>query len=399
VNYVNYNRHLIKGIAIGFMAALFVYMGSVWYNAAFNPSRNSVNVNKKVSEMIYYLERYHVDGINEDELIEGAFEGVANSVGDRYTSYFTQKQYRNFLETMSGKYAGIGVYVYSSHDDNLITVSASIKNSPGEKAGFISGDKIIKVDGVSVTGDKINEAVGMLKGRAGSSVIVTVFRESSNETFDITLTRENINIPTVDAKLLDDKVGYIKITSFDDNTARQFKAALLALKDEGMEALIIDVRNNLGGYLNRVVEICDMLLPEGTIVYREDKRGGRRYEKSTPNRLFDGSMAVLINPSSASASEILAGALKDNNAAVLVGETTFGKGLVQQVFTLSDGSAVKVTVEKYFTPAGLSIDGVGIAPDFEVIPLDIAAAEMADDERDIQLETAHRLLKGDGAES
>lgn len=388
------NKQLIKGVIIGVLLSVVAGAVFYWGNVA-KTSLGSKNarLSRKMEEIVSILDKHYVEGIDYDMLEEGVYEGLVSGVGDRYTSYMPAEDYRAFIETMSGSYAGIGVYVYANTEDRMITVTAPIKGSPGERAGILPNDKIIKVNGADVSGDKIDEAIAMMKGKAGTSVTVTVFRRDTEETLDITVTRENIDVPTVEHKMLENGIGYIAISSFDDNTAEQFKKALSELNADGQKALIIDVRNNLGGYLNRVVEICDMLLSDCTIVYREDKDGNKRYEKATSTESFNAPMAVLINGASASASEILAGALKDNNAAVLVGNTTFGKGLVQQIFRLEDNSAVKVTVERYFTPSGVCINGIGIEPDYEAdLPKELQSAVTIESAEDAQLMKAVEVL-------
>lgn len=356
-------------------------------------SFTKLNVGGKASEILDYLENNYVDDIVISDIEESMYSGLVNGVNDKYTSYMPEEVYNSFLEEMRGTYAGIGVYVTIDKNDGLIKVTSPIEGSPGEQAGIMPEDKIIKVNGYEVTGEFIDEAISMMKGPSNTSVKLSIFRESEMRTFDIEITRAKINVPTVSYKMLENKIGYIKIIAFEEVTYNQFMEAYNFLNDLGQESLIIDVRNNPGGYFHIVCEICDELLPECTIVFTEDKNKTREYKQSDSNS-FGKPIIVLVNEGSASASEILAGAIKDNNAGKLVGEKTYGKGLVQRVFTLSDGSAVKITVQKYFTPSGVCIQGIGIEPDHLVeLPKDLKVKVSMTDEEDIQLQKAITLLK------
>lgn len=384
-------KQLYKGIAIGVVITVFVCSSFFWAVAAkHNLGNKNTQMNQKINEIIGVLDKKYVDGVDEDELREGVYAGLVEAVDDRYTSYMSREVFHGFVESMAGQYAGIGFYVYANQEDNTITVSSTIKGSPGAALGVLPDDKIIKINDIDVNGEMLDEAVQMMKGKPGTEVNITVYRPAADETKEYTVKRETIDIPSVAHEMLENQIGYIQISSFDENTAEQFGKAYDELNGQGQQAMIIDVRNNLGGYLPQVVQICDMVLPEATIVYREDKQGTKRYEKSTAAESFDKPMVVLVNGASASASEILAGALKDNDAAVLVGTTTYGKGLVQEIAPLSDGSALKVTIERYYTPSGVCINGIGIDPDYEV---ELPEGYIPGEGQDTQLEKAVELLK------
>jgi len=325
-----------------------------------NPNYNTFD--DKVDDVVETLEDNYLEGIDSEALYEEAIRGMVDSIGDPYTSYFTKDEYDSFIEKMEGSYEGIGVVVsYGESEDNIVVV-APFKNSPGEKAGMEPGDEIIQVDGEDVVGMSLDKVVERIKGEKGTDVIITVIRD--DEKIDLTITRDVIEIPTIDYKLMDDNIGYIGMSGFDLITEDQFKEALKDLESQGQDGLIIDLRNNPGGYLHIVYAIVDELLEKGNlVVYTEDRDGNREELVTETNNSFEKPLVILVNENSASASEILAGAIKDHERGVLVGVTTFGKGLVQRTFNLDDGSAIKVTVSKYYTPNGNYIHGIGIEPD------------------------------------
>ena len=273
----------------------------------------------------------------------------------------------------------------------LPMLSGVFSGSPAEEAGLRDGDIIYKVDGDEVTGLSLDEAVSLIKGPEGTIVHLTIYREGETDYLEVDVERRRVESPTVEYEMLEDNMGYIQIVEFDDVTVDQFTEALAVLKGSGMESLILDLRSNPGGNLDAVVDICDRILPKGLIVYTEDKYGNRDEYFCDGKHQLEVPLAVLINGGSASASEILAGAIKDYGIGTLVGTTTYGKGIVQQVVSLRDGSAVKLTVSDYYTPKGNNIHGVGIEPDVE-IELD-AEKYYADEPVDNQLEKAKEVLK------
>jgi carboxyl-terminal processing protease len=318
--------------------------------------------NSKVTDVLEKLDTYYFEGVDTDALYEEAIRGLVDSVGDPYTSYFTKEEYASFIEKMEGSYEGIGVVVSYGETEDTIVVVAPFKDSPGEIAGVEPGDHILAVDGVDVVGMSLDKVVELIKGEKGTQVVLSVLREE--ETLDISITRDVIEVPTIESELLDNNIGYIGMSGFDLITEEQFKDALADLEEQGEEGLIIDLRNNPGGYLHIVYAIVDELIEKGQlVVYTEDKQGNREELITETSNKFDKPLVILINENSASASEILAGAIKDHERGVLVGMTTFGKGLVQRTFDLDDNSAIKITVSKYYTPDGHYIHGVGIEPD------------------------------------
>lgn len=338
----------------------------------------------KVEDVLDTLDDNYLEGVDSEALYEEAIRGLVDSVGDPYTTYFTKAEYDSFLEKMGGSYEGIGVVVSYGESEDSIVVVAPFKDSPGEKAGMEPGDEIIEVDGVDVVGMSLDKVVERIKGEKGTEVILTVLREE--ERIDIPIIRDVIEIPTIEAQLMEGNIGYIGMSGFDLITEEQFKNALKDLEDQGQEGLIIDLRNNPGGYLHIVYAIVDELIEKGNlVVYTEDRQGNREELVTETRKSFEKPLVVLINGNSASASEILSGAIKDHERGVLVGETTFGKGLVQRTFDLDDGSAVKITISKYYTPDGNYIHGVGIEPDV-IVEYD------PESETDNQLDEAIKII-------
>lgn len=308
-----------------------------------------------------FLDRYYVDDLDKDMLDEGMFAGMVAGVGDRYTYYMTKDYLEKYLQNTGGHFEGIGVTVYQSEDGGVVVYSL-MEGYPAQKAGVLAGDIIKKIDGEDVTSLTLNDVAEKMRGPVGSTVKIDVFRPSTGATQTFTLKREDVIMKSVESRMLDKEKGYIRISGFKENTYDQFMAALKELQGQGMKGLVLDLRNNPGGLVRSVYLIGDELLPKGLMVYTEDKEG-KREELICDDKYLDIPMVVLVNGNSASASEIFAGAAKDMGAATLVGTQTFGKGLVQRLFTLPDGSGLNITIQKYFTPNGTSIHGTGITPD------------------------------------
>lgn len=305
---------------------------------------------------------------DEEKMLEGALQGTLKALGDPYTQFMTKEEYASLMQDTEGTYEGIGVYITAS-DDNKILVVSPIEDTPAEKAGLRTGDKIIKINGTEFTADEIDQAVGIMKGMPGTSVTLTVQRlkdDGTNDVFDSVITREKIKITTIKPAMLQNGIGYIRITTFDLQTADDFKVAYNDLKSQGMKSLVIDLRYNPGGIINTTVGISDIFMGEGVVTYTKTKSGEVDYFKSDANA-EDMPLVLLINEGSASASEIMAGAMKDTGRATLIGTKTFGKGIVQSVNRFgSDGEGIKMTVSEYFTPNGINIHGIGIEPDIEI---------------------------------
>lgn len=383
-------KTFIGGVALGIALTLILnYSFSFITTNLRIPVNSEMSVESKIKNIYNILDSYYVNEYDKDRVKEGMYAGLVSELGDPYTSYMDSDTLTGFMERTEGTYAGVGIVVSVDTKDNRLIVISPFEGSPAHRAGIMPGDKITKINDSAVNGDTFNQAVEMMKGQPGTTVRVTMFRESDNSTFDVEIVRENIDIPTVSHKMLDNDIGYIRITSFDAVTTKQFTQAYEELTGQNMGSLIIDLRNNPGGLLKVVCEIADMLVDSDFIVYTEDKNGKREYTYGNKDRI-NIPLVMLINGNSASASEVLSGAVKDTGTGVLVGEKSFGKGLVQNIYFLPDGSGVKVTIAKYYTPSGICIDGEGIIPDHVVEMDDEKAMNISSLslEEDVQLKKA-----------
>lgn len=334
---------------------------------------------------------YYQEDIDDTLLEEGVYRGVLNAVGDPYTCYYSAEELKELMEQTSGVYYGIGAYVSLDPTGMYPMITAPIAGSPAEEADLRPGDIVYEIDGVSTYGKNLDSAVAMIKGKEGTEVNLTIVRSTESDFIDVTLVRRRVEAPTVTYEMLDDGMAYIQIAEFSEVTVPQFADALATVRGSDMKGLILDLRSNPGGSLAAVVDVARMLLPEGMIVYTEDKYGERNEYTCDGKREFDKPLVVLVNGNSASASEVLAGAIKDYELGLLVGTKTFGKGIVQYVYTLKDGSAVKITTSSYYSPKGINIHGTGIEPD-KVCEFD-AEAYYAEESVDNQLEYAKEVLK------
>lgn len=333
---------------------------------------------------------YYQDDVPMEDLENGVYRGLLDAVGDPYTVYYTPEEIKELMEQTQGIYYGIGCYVGLDETTNCTKVVKAIPGTPAEEAGLRPDDIIYEVDGVSTYNKDLNSVVALIKGEEGSKVTLTIIRQGESDYLYIDVERRKVESPTVEHEMLEDGMAYIQITEFDSVTVDQFADALATVKESDMEGLIIDLRANPGGSLDAVVDIAEMLLPEGLIVYTEDKHGNRQEYACDGTREFKYPLVLLVDGNSASASEILAGAVQDYGIGTLVGTTTFGKGIVQQVVNLSDGSAVKITVSSYYTPSGKNIQGTGIEPDVEC-EFD-GEAYYGEEQFDNQLDKAKQVL-------
>lgn len=297
---------------------------------------------------------------------DNIYKGFMNALDDPYSCYYTADEYQTMMESTSGSYEGIGVVVSQNVQTKIITVVRPFEGCPGAEAGMLPGDILIEVAGNDVSGIDVSTVVSWIKGEGGTTVDIRVYRESEDKYYDFTVERRKIEVPTVAYEMLEDNIGYVQVTEFDEVTSDQYIAAVDDLKAQGMEGLIVDIRDNPGGLLSCVVDMLDYMLPEGTIVYTEDKNGEGDTYTSDAEHYFDLPLAVLVNGNSASASEIFSGAIQDYETGTIIGTQTFGKGIVQSILPFNDGSAIKITVSRYFTPRGTCIHGEGITPDVEV---------------------------------
>ena len=324
-------------------------------------------VTDKEEEIYNTIDEYYLNGIDNDKMKDGIYKGMVDSLGDPYTVYYNTEEYKQFTSSSSGTYSGIGVAVSQNVTTGAITIVKTFKKGSGEKEGMKPGDVIYKVEGKKIEGLELSKVVSMIKGKEGTFVKVTVLRDGKEIEFN--LERKKLEVDTVNYRMEDrsgKKIGYISVSEFDEVTASQFKSAISELSKEGMEGLVIDLRDNPGGLLDVTCEMLDRMINKGLLVYTVDKYGKRVDEDATDSDSFDKPVAILVNGNSASASEVFSGAMKDYKAATLVGTKTFGKGIVQSIVPFGDGTAMKVTVSKYYTPNGVNIHGTGIEPDVVV---------------------------------
>lgn len=312
------------------------------------------------------IDRYYIGDVDETDLSEGVYKGYIEGLGDPYSVYYDEEETKQMSESLSGEFGGVGALMSQDRETGVITVLQVYDGSPAQEAGMRDGDTLYKVEGEEVTGEDLSDVVSKVKGEKGTQVTLTVLRADTGEEEELTITRDTIEAQTVSCEMKEGNVGYIRITEFDTVTYEQYKEALEDLEDQGMERLIVDLRSNPGGNLDTVCDILDLMLPEGLIVYTEDKNGEREEYTSDEENQFDKPLVVMMNGYSASASEIFAGAIQDYGLGQIVGTQSYGKGVVQSVFDLQDGTSVKLTIAEYFTPNGRSIDGEGITPDVEV---------------------------------
>ena len=349
----------------------------------------SQETKEKLSGIQALIQKEYIGEVNEDALQTGICQGYVGALGDPYSAYYDEEQTSALMETTQGEYGGIGVVLTQDLDTGVTTASSVYEDSPAMKAGMKDGDIIYQVEGRDVSGMDLEEISGNIKGEKGTTVEITVLRGEDREEVALTITRDTIQAETVKTRMLEDEIGYLAVSEFDSVTLEQYQEGLAELKAQGMEGLIVDLRGNPGGNLDTVCEILDLMLPEGLIVYTEDKDGNRQEFTSDEEQEVQFPLAVLVDGNSASASEIYAGAIQDYGIGQIVGTKTYGKGVVQTIYDLKDGTSLKLTVAEYFTPNGRNIDGEGITPDVEVA----YQRNENDPEADNQLERAVEVLK------
>ena len=321
-------------------------------------------VSRKSNQLYNTIDDYYLNEIDNNKIQDGIYKGMVDSLGDQYTVYYTADEYKQFTTASSGTYCGIGVAVSQNVTTGAITIVKTFKKGSGAEEGMLPGDMIYKIEGKKIEGLELSKVVSKIKGEEGTFVKVTVLRNGKEIEFN--LERRKLEVDTVTSRMEEKdgkKIGYIAVSEFDEVTASQFKSALKELEKEGMQGLVIDLRDNPGGLLDVTCEMLDRMIKKGILVYTVDKNGKRVDEEATDNLSFDKPVAILVNGNSASASEVFSGAMKDYKAATLVGTNTFGKGIVQSIVPFEDGTAMKVTVSKYYTPNGVNIHGTGIKPD------------------------------------
>ncbi|MCI8342068.1 MAG: S41 family peptidase [Firmicutes bacterium] len=390
MNKKSFYMGVLTGVASAVVAVGAINVASVFVRAE---AKGEMSITDKIDYIGSLLNKYYVDGVDAEQLTEGIYYGMADSLGDPYTSYLNAAQTESFMSDSQGNFYGIGVTFLPDYKNSKMTVVSPMEGSPAEEAGILPGDEITEIDGFVVKDMYIDEAVAKIKGEVDTLVNIKVYRPSENKYYTFDIKRSIVEVESVAGKMLDDKIGYIAISGFKGNTFSQFEKIYDEFMAQGVEGLIIDVRNNPGGLLTAVNQIADKLLPEGTIVYTIDKNG-ERIDYNSDSECIKVPLCLLVNGNSASASEILAGAVQDSGTGKLVGTQTFGKGLVQNIFTLPDGSALKITIQKYYTPKGVCIQGSGITPDYVVeLPKDVG--NVVTEENDTQLMKAIEVIKSE----
>lgn len=335
---------------------------------------------------------FYLHEVTNEELQDGIYKGLLSALDDPYSEYYTAEELQEIMEQSEGVYYGIGAYVSLDTVTGLPKISGVIEGSPAEEAELRANDLIYEVDGVSTYGLTLTEAVALIRGPEETDVVLTLVREGESDYLEVTLSRRRVESPTVEFSMLEDSMAYIQVTEFDDVTLDQFTEALAMARGSGAKGIILDLRGNPGGNLSTVVDMCRLILPEGLVVYTEDKNGRRTEYECDGSHELELPLTVLVDMNSASAAEIMAGAIKDYGIGTLVGTTTFGKGIVQQIIPFRDGSAVKVTISAYYTPNGNNIHGIGIEPDV-VCEFDGEAYYGSEDHPDNQLEKAKEVLR------
>lgn len=352
----------------------------------------STGTEAKLKVLRQMLEQTYLraEELDEETLADGAYAGYVNAVGDPYTVYYNKEQTDELMESVSGEYSGIGAALTQNNTTGEITITRVYEGQPADEAGMKEGDILYQVDDREITDEDINEVVTWIKGQEGTEVDLYVLRDG--EEIKLTATRRKVEVQTVEYEMKAEDIGYIQVTEFDSVTYEQFKNAMETLESEGMKGLVIDLRSNPGGSLDIVLDMLRLILPEGTIVSTKDRDGNETVYSCDGKNEFNKPLVVLVNQYSASASEIFAGAVKDYGVGKIVGVTTYGKGVVQQIFSLRDGSSLKVTISEYFTPSGASINGIGVIPDVEVEYIADEEHPEADNQLDAALEELKKML-------
>jgi len=359
-------------------------------NSATNASNDIASELNKYKKII---DKYYLGEIDENKLNEGAIKGYFEALDDPYTEYISKEDMQDFLDDTMGNFVGIGIYMVKDEESNKIQVLTPIKNSPAEKAGILPGDLILAVDGTEYTGDDMTVASNNIKGEEGSSVKLKILRDT--QTLEFEVKREKIIVNPVEGKIIENDIGYIEFTSFDDNTANEFRTKFEELQKQGIKSLIIDLRNNGGGIVDEALQIADYIADKGSVLlYEVDKNNNEKVKKSEKDPIINMPVIILTNENTASSSEILAGALKDLGKAKIVGTKTYGKGVIQQLLTMPDGSGIKITSEEYLTPNKTKINKIGIEPDEKIeLPETVKNKLIVDEKEDTQLRKAIELAR------
>lgn len=383
---------IILTVAITFIITSIIMYNTLGKNNVKYVSTDSIG--KTFKTFHDFIEKNYWGEIDEDEMLESAIKGYVAGLNDEYSEYITKEEMEEYMQDATGKYVGIGVYIANNTKTNQIVVLTPIKGSPAEEAGIKSGDVITKVDGVEYTGEQLSEASSALKKEEGTKVKVEILRESG-ETVELEIERKSIKINHIESKVLDNNIGYMKISTFDDGCYEEFKTKWEELEKQNIKSLIIDLRNNGGGIVKESTNIADMMVEKGeTLLITASKNNEEKITKATQEKIIDLPIVILVNEGTASASEILTAAVKENNNNVtVIGKNTYGKGVIQTIFNLADGSGIKLTTNEYYTPKHNTINKVGIKPDIEVEFPEEESLYSVEEKNDTQLQKAIEILK------
>lgn len=363
---MEHKKGFIKGALTGALLTLLVVSLAACGLQHINEGIISSDTETKLSYLKKLIDETYLHDVKEKDLNEGIYKGYVEGLGDQYSAYYDKKETKELTESLDGSFSGIGAVMTQDASSGVITITRVYDDSPAKKAGIKTGDILYRVEEKTVTGKDLDKVVSWIKGKKGTKVNLTLLRGTNSDKIKVTATRDVINVETVKYKVLENQIGYISISEFDSVTGAQFAKALKQLQKKNIEGLVVDLRNNPGGSLSTVCDILDSILPKGLIVYTKDKNGKKEEYTSDEKYRLNLPMSVLVNGQSASASEIFAGAVQDYGKAEIIGTQTYGKGVVQNLFDLKDGTCVKLTTSEYFTPKGRNIDGKGIAPDVKI---------------------------------
>ncbi len=380
------NSRFFKGMFTGVLLAILVCAGVLGVRQITQSKEGptAAITQKKIKLIESLVDEHYLDEVDENTLTDDMLKGLMNGLGDDYAAYYTADEYKEIMNTTQGDYRGVGMIMQQYADTKEVLIVGVYEGTPAETAGIKAGDILEEVDDMVCTENDLNVIAAAIKNGSGDTVHMKLRRDE--EEYEVDVEKAEIEVPVVGGKMLDDQIGYIQITQFTGLTSDQFAEQYKELTDQGMKALIVDLRNNPGGLLDSVVDTLRQILPEGMIVYTQTKDGTRKEYTCDGETPIEIPLTVLVNENSASASEIFAGAVHDHEIATLVGTKTFGKGIVQQTFPFTDGSAIKMTIAKYYTPNGVCIHGEGITPDVEVeLPEDAT--------EDVQLNKAIEVTK------
>jgi len=405
---MNYEKtqRIYKTIMLIFLVALITSLlttivvykyGMPINNIKYITSSNNADENiisKTLANFRNVIDKHYLGEVNEEKLLEGAIKGYISGLEDEYSEYFTKEELEEYKAEALGNYTGIGIYMVKDTERNLILVLSPIKGSPAEKAGILPGDIISKIDGVSYTGEQMTDASTKIKkGEIGTKVKLEIIRDT--EVLELEVIREEIKINHVESKVLENNIGYLSLSTFDEGSSEEFKTKMEEFSSKNIKSIIIDLRNNGGGIVDEAVNIADLFTnKDETLLITVDKNGKEEITKAKQNKIYDMEIVILTNENTASASEILAGALRDKAEAKIVGTKTYGKGVIQQLITLNDGSGLKITTNEYYTPNRIKINKEGIIPDETVeLPKELQNKLTIDESQDTQLKKAIEILK------